>query len=993
MIRTTLQSWINDADNLRHLRLFSIAESPISLAKISNRFEDYYISLVGELFRNIDSQESNQADWAQLGNAFLQFTADAVGEHMQPKSISKHEARLFAAAAFYFGNYPASAYLTMSGAKPPSDSESLYVACYDFLGRPQQLLSQTALDIREFILIGDLEGLSRLVIKSKEAEREALYEGPDQWIAAKLLGKLLSNFSLSNLRAVLPEGHSDFWTPLIKSLIERKPSTWEFFPSQIEAISGGLLASNDSYSLQMPTGAGKTTLCETLLYWHLKNNPDDVAVMLVPYRSLASELRRTLVRRLNSFGLPSRCAYGGTVPTGDEVHGLANTRAVIATPEALSGLLGADLEFAKRIGLVICDEGHLLDGDGRGIGLELLLARLKARKGRSTRFVFMSAIVPNIEEINVWLGGSNQTVIRSNYRPAIAEFAVLRQAGTGANAVIGLEMHPHESEERKFTIDGFLEKRDFLYLNPASQRFKTYPYATTKAQVLAAARKALQMGTTAIFATFKRGDSGAIGIAESLVEQLKIDLPLPRPIEFASEEFLQRIIAYLEDEYTSDWSGTKCAKSGAVLHHGDIPQETREVLESLIRNQHVRLVICTSTLAEGVNLPIRTLVLYSVQRRGTDGQNKSMLARDIKNLVGRAGRAGANTKGLVICANPDLWQSVEPVAMQGASEVVRGSLLHLINALTLELTIKNIALSNEYLEKNTNIHPIIDGVDSTLIELLSDEIGEEEFLKLATDLAAQTFAASQLTEEPATNLRLIFNLRAKRLLELRSGGKTSWARDTGARVRLIDSVENHLLPSRTSWQDEVDPLSDEVQTVMFDWAWKQPELHESVKTCFHLRPNVDPETERDRFLKIANLWIAGKQLKEISNLVVLPVDVLLAVLTGGITFSLQTIVEQGISLLEKRLLSEGIELAEGFRNFPEHLRFGTPTVAARMLAAGGVRHRKACVQIGIALHADNFGGNQDDAKILASTSLRQRANQWRTALGDLVYQNTLSDLS
>jgi replicative superfamily II helicase len=257
----------------------------------------------------------------------------------------------------------------------------------------------------------------------------ALKAGPDEWIPARLFEQLMQRFQAQNVRAVLPEGFGDFWTPLVASLLDRKPPSWEFFPSQIEAIERGLLGRTDTFSLQMPTGAGKTTLCETLLYWHAKRNALDASVLLVPYRSLASELRTTVVKRLNAMNVSARCAYGGTVPAGDEVRDLATTRVLVATPEALSGLLSANTEFFQRISLVICDEGHLLDGVGRGVALELLLARLKAREHRQIRFVFVSAIVPNIEEINAWLGGSSDSVVRSEYRPAIAEFSVLSPQG------------------------------------------------------------------------------------------------------------------------------------------------------------------------------------------------------------------------------------------------------------------------------------------------------------------------------------------------------------------------------------------------------------------------------------------------------------------------------------------------------------------------------------------------------------------------------------
>ncbi len=376
----------------RHLGQFSVAALPLELAQIGSRLADYYISLVGELFDGIHSMDTPSDDWAQLGNAFLQFSKETPAEQLEALGISKDEAALFAAAAFYFGDFPASACLAMRQSARPSDPQSSWAACYDFLARPSNLGSQTAIDVQEHLRSGDLVGLSDKVEASTTAAQNALADGPDVWVAAALLNRLLARFERSNIRAVLPEGKTAFWTPLINSFIDRKPSTWEFFPSQIQAIERGLLGNAESYSLQMPTGAGKTTLCETLLYWHLKRNPTHVAIMMVPYRSLASELRNSLVRQLNRLGIAARCAYGGTIPSGDEVHGLDHINALIATPESLSGILSADPAFAQRISLVICDEGHLLDSSGRGIGLELLLARMKARLANPIRFVFMSAM-------------------------------------------------------------------------------------------------------------------------------------------------------------------------------------------------------------------------------------------------------------------------------------------------------------------------------------------------------------------------------------------------------------------------------------------------------------------------------------------------------------------------------------------------------------------------------------------------------------------------
>jgi helicase len=260
-------------------------------------------------------------------------------------------------------------YLTIKGLLAP-ESET-YRACFDMLGRPRTLTSPTGKALLKALRDGDMGGLADMAHAVSDAASAALGVGPSEWIPARLLDQIMGRFIQTNVRAVLPDGASPAWNPLIASFLDRTPPSWEFFPSQIQAIQSGLLERRDTFSLQMPTGAGKTALCETLLYWHSLQNPGQAAVLLVPYRSLASELRSTVVKRLNAMGISARCAYGGTVPTGDEVRGLDETRVIVATPEALSGLLSADAAFMRRISLMICDEGHLLDSGARGVGLEL----------------------------------------------------------------------------------------------------------------------------------------------------------------------------------------------------------------------------------------------------------------------------------------------------------------------------------------------------------------------------------------------------------------------------------------------------------------------------------------------------------------------------------------------------------------------------------------------------------------------------------------------
>lgn len=990
-MRESLLRWIGDADALRHMNQFGVREVPLVLGYQETRKDDLYIALVGELFDYIRNGRAQPSDWAQLGNAIAQFAVpDRVAE-LKMLGVAQSQAALFSAAAFYFGGFPASACLTMRslGGSLLGDENR---ACFDLLARPHSVSSPIVHDLVNALLRGDLDTIERIQVAVLDLVGSSLQIGPNVWIPLRVLESLVKRFRETNLRAVLPKGQSSFWTPLVSSFVHR--GTWDFFPSQIEAINRGLLDGTETFSLQMPTGAGKTALCETLLFSHLKRNIGAVAVLIVPYRSLASELRGTLVKRLNEMGISARCAYGGTVPSGDEVHAFDETRALIATPETLSGILSANAPFANRISLVICDEGHLLDAPSRGVGLELLLARMKLLGAGVQRFIFVSAIVPNIEEINLWLGGCDDSVVRSDYRPAIAEFSVLRPAGRTASSPLNLEMHPHEAVPLRYKIEGFLRRGDFQYSNVLTGRIKTYPFSSVKTRAIAAARKALPMGASVVFAANKRGGQGAIGLAGELINQLENPLSLPKPLSFADGNAIDIVYKYLEKEYGADWVGTRALRAGAVLHHGDIPQETREIVERMLRDGKVKFAVCTSTLAEGVNLPIRTLVLYSVQRVGKGGVRTDLLTRDIKNLVGRAGRAGSTIKGLVICANQDQWPLVAQVAQQAAGESVVGALRKLIMQVRSELVVSGQVLTNEVLEATPIVHSLIDGIDATIVDLAATEIGEDELVTLASSLADQTFAASQLREAPKQVLRDVFILRARRVVAMRTVGRLDWLRETGARVRMIELVESNLLPMRQTWDDVIDPLDPSFVNPILRWAWAQHEMKQAVREAYRIGEEGNLDSLREPFFSVVRLWLSGASFIQMAEGVGLPIDDVLGIHSHVITYAMQTIVEQAIALLEKILQSQDKTIAPAVFQFPEHLRFGVPRAAGCVLAAVGVHHR--CAYVALGNTPELFDLQMDDRSLVvlaAQQLIEQDQEQWRTQLGTLVFENTVRDLS
>ncbi|NVI98711.1 DEAD/DEAH box helicase [Myxococcus sp. AM009] len=990
-MRPTLERWIIDSDALRQLRLFRVPQAPLRLSRVVLRSDDYYISLVGELFYALRHGYVHRADWAKLGNAFYHFIgpeSSREGTH-----ISSEESALFSATAFYAGGFPASAYIVAKEIDRTKLNEA-QLACFELLARPGELRSGTMELVVNSLRLGDLEAISVVENVARMAAAQALSVGPDEWIVQTLLHLLLSRFTQTNIRAILPEGQSDFWTPLVQSLLERSPPTWDFFPSQIEALRQGLLTREEPFALQMPTGAGKTTLCETLIYHHLKCRPNSSAVLLVPFRALATELRSSLVKRLNAMGLASRCAYGGTVPAREEVRSLDDVRALIATPESLSGLLSANPGFYKRLSLVICDEGHLLDSGARGVGLELLLSRMRVQQEMALRIVFMSAIVPNIEEINAWLGGADDTVVRSDYQPTGADFSVLRPSGA-ASPVVALEMHPHQKEPARYSIEAFLGPTDFQRRNVKTGRINTYKYKAIKAQAVAAARKSLHLGMVAVFSANKHGKQGAVGLAGELLQQLEFGLALPEPNAFVRQESVRPSLDYLIQEYGADWIGCRVLSVGAVLHHGDIPQETREVLEALLRREQVRLAFCTSTLAEGVNLPICTLVLYSVIRQLAGGASEPLLARDIKNLVGRAGRPGTATRGLVICANPLQWPQVAPTAKQQAGELVEGALHRLLVGLDAALRNQRIMLTDEALERQPSLHTLIDGIDATLVDLAAEELGEAKLVQLAEQVADKTFAAARATAESKNVLKKVLALRARRVSSAYSNGRGGWIREAGVALRMLFSVESTLLPRLARWDDISEHLEAVALDAILTWAWEQPEMQAAVAAAFRSdEQDVPRSTAFSEFVMIVKAWIDGLPFVDIARVADLSIDDVLSVHAQVVSFVLQTLVDQGVTVLERLLETQGSTVSSYVANLPERLRFGVPSATGCALAANGVRHRRAAVMLGNALQSLNLpADNRPLLSSFASQPLIESAGYWREVLGELVYLNTVNDLA
>jgi helicase len=326
------------------------------------------------------------------------------------------------------------------------------------------------------------------------------------------------------------------------------------------------------------------------------------------------------------------------------------------------------------------------------------------------------------------------------------------------------------------------------------------------------------------------------------------------------------------------------------------------------------------------------------------------------------------------------------VARQEPGERLAGALLELMDRLRRGLSQQNITLTNEVLEGETALHTLIDGIDATLIDLAADELGEGELVRIAAELSGQTFAARQADPDTMALMREVFELRARRVAGVKTAGRLSWIRETGTRARMLESVESTLLPMRGSWDDIQTPTDPQLVETLLVWAWELPDMKEAIGEAY--RGNAP---SRSDFAALLCAWLDGQPLVEIAQTVKLEIDILLGVHSKVLSYVLQVSVEHAVALLKRILEARGLGISQSVIDFPEHLRFGVPSRAARVLASG-IRHRRAAVTLGRATELATSGADDPDTIFAKARQLIDDQERWLPVLGSLVFQNTVEDL-
>jgi helicase len=359
----------------------------------------------------------------------------------------------------------------------------------------------------------------------------------------------------------------------------------ELYPPQAEAVGKGLLNSK-SLLAAIPTASGKTLLAELAMLKSIWMGGK--ALYIVPLRALASEK----FRRFREF---SELGIKVGISTGDydiKDEGLGVNDIVVATSEKTDSLLRNETAWMQEISVVVADEIHLIDSVDRGPTLEITLAKLR-KMNPSCQILALSATVGNADELAAWLKAE---LVVSDWRPTELLEGVL------------------------FNGTFYCKDKEKLVAQ------------STKEEAINLALDTLKEGGQCL--VFESSRKNCMAFAKKAASNVK------KTLSAEDKEFLFRIADEVLENSETDVATilAACIRSGTAFHHAGLSTPLRELVEDGFREGGIKLISSTPTLAAGLNLPARRVIIRSYRRYSSESGMQPIPVLEYKQMAGRAGR-------------------------------------------------------------------------------------------------------------------------------------------------------------------------------------------------------------------------------------------------------------------------------------------------------------------------------------------------------------------
>ncbi|KAK3115284.1 putative steryl acetyl hydrolase mug81, partial [Teratosphaeriaceae sp. CCFEE 6253] len=387
--------------------------------------------------------------------------------------------------------------------------------------------------------------------------------------------------------------------PLLEEIYGQR---FQFFNPMQTQLFHCMYHTNANVLLGSPTGSGKTIAAELAMWWAFREKPGSKVVYIAPMKALVRERVQDWSKRLTrQMGLKLVELTGDNTP---DTRTIRDADIIVTTPEKWDGISRSwqTRSYVQQVSLVIIDEIHLLGGD-RGPILEIIVSRMNyiaSQEKGSVRLVGMSTACANATDLANWLGVKEGLF---NFRHSVRP--------------VPLEIY----------IDGFPQQRGFCPLMQSMNRptFLAIKSHSPDKPVIVFVASRRQTRLTA------RDLINFCGMEDNPRRFVKMD-----------EEDLALNLSRVKDEALRE-----SLAFGIGLHHAGLVESDRQLAEELFANNKIQILVATSTLAWGVNLPAHLVVVKGTQFFDAKIEGyKDMDLTDVLQMLGRAGRPQFDTSGI-----------------------------------------------------------------------------------------------------------------------------------------------------------------------------------------------------------------------------------------------------------------------------------------------------------------------------------------------------------
>ena len=416
----------------------------------------------------------------------------------------------------------------------------------------------------------------------------------------------------------------------------------ELYPPQKEAIK--FVERGDSVLMSVPTAAGKTLVAYAALIRAVKAKKK--GIYLVPLRALAWEK----VNELKDIckNILDGAKIGVSVGDYDKARGLSKYDIIVSTSERADSLIRHNPSWLSEVECLVSDEIHLLNDSGRGPTLEVTLSKFR-EINPNIQIIGLSATVSNSKEIADWL---DATLVESDFRP------VPLKKGISLDGTVEWE----DGEKKYMGLDGV----EGIAIDNLPEQCLVF--VGTRRSAEAQAKKLSRM------------------VGGKLNSEQRKEL----------EKFANQIQKNADEITSVDSNLSKLITNGVAYHHAGLTNRQRLIIETAFKERALKALCATPTLAAGVNLPARRVIIRDLSRWDSSFQsNQPLPVLEVHQMLGRAGRPGFDVdgQGILIAKKRDQIDSfteryfegeTEPVISRlGSEPALRTHLLSLITSGTI----------------------------------------------------------------------------------------------------------------------------------------------------------------------------------------------------------------------------------------------------------------------------------------------------------------------